>query len=78
LLNIPGLEETPNLETAREVEQSSKAVTSDGHDFFDAPITLVRDQLRHSDVRMTLGIYGHVIGNSQRNAVNRLAKRLIV
>ncbi len=42
-----------------------------------APITVVRDQLRHSDVRITLGIYGHVIGNSQRNAVNRLAKRLI-
>lgn len=42
-----------------------------------APITVVRDQLRHSDVRITLGIYGHVIGNSQRNAVNRLAKRLV-
>jgi site-specific recombinase XerD len=43
-----------------------------------APITVVRDQLPHSDVRQTLGIYGHVIGNSQHNAVNRLAKRLIV
>jgi len=41
------------------------------------PLTVVRDQLRHSDVRITLGVYGHVIGNSQRNAVNRLAKRLI-
>ncbi len=42
-----------------------------------APITVVRDQLRHSDVRITLGIYGHVIGNSRRTAVNRLGKRLI-
>jgi integrase len=42
-----------------------------------APITVVRDQLRHSDVRITLGIYGHVIGDSQRRAVNRLAKRLV-
>ena len=33
------------------------------------PITVVRDQLRHSDIRITLGIYGHVIGNSQRYAV---------
>lgn len=30
LLNIPGLEESPNLETAREVKQSSKAVTPEG------------------------------------------------
>jgi hypothetical protein len=41
------------------------------------PLTVVRDQLRHSDVRITLGVYGHVLGNGQRNAVNRLAKRLI-
>lgn len=43
-----------------------------------APITVVRDQLRHSDVRITLEIYGHVIGDSQRNAVNELARRLVV
>jgi hypothetical protein len=33
-----------------------------------------RQQLRHSDPRITLGIYGHVIGNQQRDAVeNRTA-----
>lgn len=39
------------------------------------PITVVRDQLRHSDVRVTLGIYGHVIGNAQKKAANKLAKK---
>lgn len=38
------------------------------------PITAVRDQMRHSDVRVTLGIYGHVIGNTQRNAVEGLSR----
>ncbi len=42
-----------------------------------SPITVVQDQLRHSDVRITLGIYGHVIGDSQRRTVNRLVKRLV-
>jgi integrase len=37
------------------------------------PITAVRDQMRHSDVRVTLGIYGHVIGNTQRKAVEGLS-----
>jgi integrase len=39
------------------------------------PITVVRDQLRHSDVRVTLEIYGHVIGNAQKEAANKLAKK---
>jgi len=30
---------------------------------------VVQLQLRHSDARITLGIYGHVIGNEQRDAV---------
>ena len=38
------------------------------------PITAVRDQMRHSDVRVTLGIYGHVIGNTQRRAVEGLSR----
>ena len=38
------------------------------------PITAVRDQMRHSDVRVTLGIYGHVIGNAQRKAVEGLSR----
>jgi integrase len=33
-------------------------------------------QLRHSDARITLGIYSHVIGESQRNAVERVAELL--
>jgi integrase len=39
------------------------------------PITVVRDQLRHSDVRVTLEIYGHVIGNAQKEAANKLAEK---
>ena len=30
---------------------------------------VVQRQLRHSDARITLGIYGYVIGDDQRNAV---------
>lgn len=33
-------------------------------------------QLRHSDARLTLGVYGHVVGDSQRNAVERVAEIL--
>jgi integrase len=39
-----------------------------------APITVVRDQMRHSDVRVTLQVYGHCIGNTQRKAVERLSR----
>jgi integrase len=41
-----------------------------------APITVVQAQLRHSDPRITLGLYGHVIPQSQRDAVAGLAARL--
>jgi integrase len=41
-----------------------------------APITVVQAQLRHSDPRITLGLYGHVIPQSQREAVGHLADRL--
>ena len=37
---------------------------------------LVQRQLRHSDARITLGIYGHVIGNDQRDAVQNRSSRL--
>ena len=33
-------------------------------------------QLRHSDARITLEVYSHVIGDSQRDAVDRLADNL--
>ena len=36
--------------------------------------TVAQAQLRHSDPRITLGIYGHIIGDSQRNAVDRVAR----
>jgi integrase len=41
-----------------------------------APITVVQAQMRHSDARVTLGLYGHVIPQSQRDAMNGLAARL--
>lgn len=40
------------------------------------PMTVVRDQLRHTDVKMTLSVYSHVIGSAQREAVERLSARL--
>jgi integrase len=38
---------------------------------------LVQKQSRHSDPRITLGIYGHVIGDQQRNAVQNRGARLV-
>jgi integrase len=55
---------TPLLESLKVCHPVASELIESG-----TPITVVRDQLRHSDIRITLGIYGHVIGNSQRNAV---------
>ena len=41
-----------------------------------APATVVRDQMRHSDVRTTLGIYGHALVDAQRTAVEKVARIL--
>jgi integrase len=38
---------------------------------------VVQKQLRHSDPRITLGIYGHVIGDQQRSAVQNRSARLV-
>jgi integrase len=38
---------------------------------------VVQRQLRHSDARITLGIYGHVIGDEQRSAVQNRSARLV-
>jgi integrase len=38
--------------------------------------TVVQKQMRHSDARITLGIYGHVVGNAQREAVEKHAERI--
>jgi integrase len=37
---------------------------------------VMQRQLRHSDARITLGIYGHVVGDEQRNAVQNRSSRL--
>jgi len=37
---------------------------------------VAQEQMRHSDARITLGIYGHVIGDAQRQAVNRVGELL--
>jgi integrase len=38
--------------------------------------TVTKEQMRHSDARITLGIYGHVIGDSQRDAVDKVGEIL--
>ena len=38
---------------------------------------VVQRQLRHSDARITLGIYGHVVGDEQRTAVQNRSTRLV-
>jgi integrase len=38
---------------------------------------VVQRQLRHSDARITLGIYGHVVGDDQRNAVQNRSRKLV-
>ena len=38
--------------------------------------TVTKDQMRHSDARVTLGVYGHVIGDSQRDAVDKVGEFL--
>jgi integrase len=41
-----------------------------------ANMAVTKDQMRHSDARVTLGVYGHVIGDSQRDAVNKVGALL--
>jgi integrase len=38
--------------------------------------TVTKEQMRHSDARVTLGVYGHVIGDSQRDAVDKVGEIL--
>ena len=38
--------------------------------------TVAQKQLRHSDARMTLGIYGHIVGDAHREAVEKMASIL--
>jgi len=41
------------------------------------PITVLQAQMRHADVRTTLKVYAHVIPQSQRNSMERIANRSI-
>jgi integrase len=50
---------------------ATSALLADG-----ATPAVVQRQLRHSDPRITLGIYGHVIGNQQRDAVENRSARI--
>jgi len=42
-----------------------------------ASVLNVQKQLRHSSATVTLNVYSHILGDSQRNAANALAKRLV-
>ena len=50
---------------------AASALLADG-----ATPAVVQRQLRHSDPRITLGIYAHVIGNQQRDAVENRSARI--
>jgi integrase len=51
---------------------AASALLEDG-----ATPAVVQRQLRHSDTRITLGIYGHVIGGEQRSVVQNRSARLV-
>jgi len=38
---------------------------------------VVQRQLQHADARITLGTYGHVVGDAQRRAVQNRATKLV-
>ncbi|MGH9714774.1 MAG: tyrosine-type recombinase/integrase [Candidatus Acidiferrales bacterium] len=50
---------------------AASSLLSDG-----ATPAVVQKQLRHSDPRITLGIYGHVLGAQQLDAVENRAARI--
>jgi integrase len=50
---------------------AARSLLADG-----ATPAVVQKQLRHSDPRITLGIYGHVVGNQQRDAVEHRSARI--
>jgi integrase len=39
--------------------------------------SVVQRQMRHSDARITLQRYSHIIGDAQRKAVNSLSERVL-
>lgn len=40
-------------------------------------VTVLQTRMRHADVRTTLKVYAHVIPQSQRDSMERIAKRSI-
>ena len=42
-----------------------------------ASAPVVQEQLRHTDARITLGVYGHVIGDARRVAVDKVAHLIL-
>ena len=50
---------------------AASALLADG-----ATPAVVQRQLRHSDARITLGVYGHAIGTQQRDAVASRSERI--
>ena len=50
---------------------AASALLGDG-----ATVAVVQKQLRHGDPRITLGVYSHVIGNQQRDAVEHRSARI--
>jgi integrase len=51
---------------------AASALLADG-----ASPALVQKQLRHSDPRITLAVYAHVLGDQQRSAVQNRSARLV-
>jgi integrase len=51
---------------------AASALLADG-----ATPAVVQRQLRHSDARITLGLYGHVVNDQQRDAVQTRSTRLV-
>jgi hypothetical protein len=41
-----------------------------------APATVAKEQMRHADARVTLAVYGHVVGEAQRQAVEKVGEIL--
>jgi len=41
------------------------------------PITVLQTQMRHADVRTTLRVYAHIIPDSHRESMERIANRSI-
>ena len=41
-----------------------------------APATVAKEQMRHADARVTLAVYGHVVGDAQPQAVEKVGEML--